>query len=71
MVVIAVELKEPKGFGRIRMRSIPDASGETLVPFICDSVIAGSVIRADGWSGYNQLKQKGYRHQPVVLSSIK
>jgi len=70
IVVIAVELKEPKGFGRIRMRSIPDASGETLVPFICDSVKTGSVIRTDGWSGYNQLKQKGYRHQPVVLSSI-
>lgn len=70
IVVIAVELKEPKGFGRIRMRSIPDASGEALVPFICDSVKTGSVIRTDGWSGYNQLKQKGYRHQPVVLSSI-
>ena len=25
IVVIAVELKEPKGFGRIRMRRIPDA----------------------------------------------
>ncbi len=70
IVVIAVELKEPKGFGRIWMRPIPDASGESLVPFICDSVKTRSVIRTDGWSGYHQLKQKGYRHQPVVLSSI-
>lgn len=69
IVVIAVELKEPKGFGRIRMHHIPDASGEALVPFICDSVKSGSIIRTDGWSGYNQLNQKGYLHQPVVLCS--
>ena len=70
IVVIAVELKDPKGFGRIRMRHIPDASGEALVPFICDTVKSGSLIRTDGWSGYNPLKLKGYLHQPIVLSSI-
>lgn len=70
IVVIAVELKEPKGFGRIRMRHIADASGEALVPFICDTVKSGSLIRTDGWSGYNQLNLKGYLHQPMVLSSI-
>ena len=69
IVVIAVELKEPKGFGRIRMHHIPDASGEVLVPFICDTVESGSVIRTDGWGGYNQLNQNGYLHQPIVLSS--
>ena len=34
IVVIAIELHEPKGFGRIRMRFIPDASGENLTDFI-------------------------------------
>jgi len=29
-VVIAVEVKEPKGFGRVRMRHIPGASGANL-----------------------------------------
>ena len=27
LVVIAVEIKQPKGFGRVRMRHVPDASG--------------------------------------------
>ena len=33
IVVIAVEVKEPKGFGRVRMRYIPDASAENLHPY--------------------------------------
>lgn len=32
IVVIAVEIKQPKGFGRIRMRHVPDASANSLVP---------------------------------------
>ena len=34
IVVIAVELHEPKGFGRIRMRHVPDVTAASLVPFI-------------------------------------
>src|SRR6516164_3937738 len=37
LVVIAVEIKQPKGFGRVRMRHVPDASGASLVPFVCDT----------------------------------
>lgn len=70
IVVIAVELKEPKGFGRVRMRHIPDASGEALVPFICDTVRLGSVVQTDGWGGYNQVQKNGYLHQPIILSSM-
>ncbi len=70
IVVIAVELKEPKGFGRIRMRHIPDASGEALVPFVCDTVRLGSVVQTDGWGGYNQVQKNGYLHQPIILSSM-
>lgn len=33
IVVIAIEIMEPTGFGRLRMRHIPDASGASLVPF--------------------------------------
>jgi hypothetical protein len=49
VVVIAVEVLEPKGFGRLRMRCIPDASGDHLVPFVCDIVAPGSTVRTDGW----------------------
>jgi hypothetical protein len=30
-VAIAVEIKQPKGFGRVRMSHVPDASGESLL----------------------------------------
>lgn len=68
IVVIAVEVHSPKGFGRVRMRRVPDVSGSSLVPFVCDVVEKGSEILTDGWGGYNQLSQCGYRHNRVVLS---
>ena len=69
VVVIAVEIKRPKGFGRIRMRHIPDASGASLIPFVRDVVAPGSVVSTDGWSGYNGLSDYGYIWKPTVLSS--
>lgn len=51
LVVIAVEVEE-KRLGRIRFRQIPDASADSLVPFVKDSVKPGSVIITDGWKGY-------------------
>lgn len=69
IVVIAVEVKEPKGFGRVRMRHIPDASGINLLPFVCDVVVPGAVILTDGWGGYNGLPDYEYTHKKTVLSS--
>lgn len=69
IVVIAVEVKEPKGFGRIRMRHIPDASGANLQPFICDVISKGATVRTDGWTGYNGLSNYGFLHERTVLSS--
>jgi len=53
IVVIAVEIKESKEFGRIRMRHVSDASSANLQPFICDVVAQGATVRTDGWTGYN------------------
>ncbi len=69
VVVIAVEIKEPKGFGRIRMKHITDAAGDKLVPFVCDVVAFGSVVQTDGWRGYNDLSAFEYEHQKTILSS--
>ncbi len=69
IVVIAIELHHPKGYGRIRMRFIPDATSESLVSFIRDTVKSGSIIHTDGWSGYNQVESVGYKHQITVVSS--
>lgn len=69
VVVIAVEIMEPKGFGRIRMKHITDAAGDKLVPFVCDVVAFGSVVQTDGWLGYNDLSAFEYEHQKTILSS--
>ena len=60
LVVIAVEIKEPKGFGRTRMRHIPDASGDSLISFIQDSISPEATVVTDGWSGYNKISDFGY-----------
>lgn len=69
VVVIAVEIKQPKGFGRVRMRHVPDASGASLLPFVRDVVAAGAVVLTDGWGGYNDLPEYGYTRKATVLSS--
>jgi transposase-like protein len=69
IVVIAVEVKEPKGFGRGRMRHIPDSSGVQLDQFVSDVASKDAVIRTDGWTGYNGLCEQGYLHERTVLSS--
>ena len=64
-----MEVKQPKGFGRVRMRHIPDASGYSLRPFVCDMVVPDSTILTDCWSGYNRLSQCGYTHKKTAMSS--
>ena len=65
LVVIAVEDKSPiekKGIGRIRLQNIPDASASSLIDFIVKNIEPGSIIRTDGWTGYQSLKSIGYEH---------
>jgi len=69
IVVIAVEIRQPKSFGRVRMRQIPNSSGNILLPFVRDVVAPGSVVRTDGWTGYNGLPDNGYTREIVVQSS--
>jgi transposase-like protein len=68
VVAIAVEIKKPKGFGRIRMRHIPDASAKSLKTFVCESIAAGSTVCTDGWRGYYGLPEE-YIHRQTILSS--
>ena len=69
IVVIAVEVRQPKGLGRVRMRHVPDASGTSLLPFVCDVVVPGAMVLTDGWGGYNDLPKHRYQRQKIVLSS--
>jgi len=69
VVVIAVEVKQPRGFGRIRMRHVSDASGDSLLPFIRDVVARNAVVLTDGWGGYNGLPELGYTRKATVIAS--
>lgn len=69
IVVVAVEVLEPRGFGRLRMRHVDDASGANLVPFVCDVVANNAVVHTDAWRGYNDLPKRGYVRQTTVISS--
>lgn len=64
LVVIAVQEGE-RGIGRIRMRRVTDASGESLEPAVWEMVEPGSTVRTDGWRGYNGLTELGYQHDVV------
>lgn len=68
IVVIALEIHDPKGYGRVRMKRIPDVSADSLIPFVCEAVKPGSVIRTDGWSGYSALAKHGYIHDQIIQS---
>ena len=68
IVVIAVEIHAPKGFGRVRLRRVPDVSEASLVPFVCDVAEKGSEILTDGWGGYNRVSDCGYKHNRVYLA---
>lgn len=70
IVVIAIELLHPKGFGRVRLRRIADASEDSILPFICESVELGAVIQTDGSPAYRSLSKNDYtRHKIVHLGS--
>ncbi len=63
LVLIAAE-EANGGIGRIRLSSIADASGETLKEAALKMVEPGSVVKTDGWDGYNLLAKHGYVHEP-------
>ena len=67
IVAVAAE-KNGRGIGRIRLRRIMDVSGDSLIPFVKEAVIPGSVVHTDGWSGYSDLENAGYKHQITVIS---
>lgn len=67
IIAIAVEIKEPKGFGRIRLRRIPDTSEASLLPFVQDSIEPGSLVRTDGSWAYRSLPENGYLRDMKIM----
>jgi transposase-like protein len=53
------------------MRSIPDASAESLMPFIKDAIEPGIIVHTDGWIGYLPVQAAGYDHEVTFLKGRK
>lgn len=68
LVAVAVELLRPQGFGRCRLRVIPNTQAPTLRSFLRDSVNPGAVVVTDGWSSYPEAIGNDDVHVPQVVS---
>lgn len=67
LIAIAVEMVDPQGFGRIRLRRIPAACERYLLPFVTEGVSAGTTVRTDGSAAYRCLPEHGYPHERQVM----
>jgi transposase-like protein len=62
IVAVAVEVKDD-GYGRVRLRHIPNVQTETLENFVTDMIEPGSTVHTDAWTGYRNLPRLGYGHR--------
>jgi|SRR5208282_1941428 len=67
VVAVAIELQDPKGFGRIRLRRLKAATQPSLREFIWASIEPGSSVTTDGSAVYAFLEEDGYIHDRSVL----
>ncbi len=71
LAVMAVEILEPKGFGRIRLRRIENDSAASVIPFVQEVVDVSATVRTDGSAAYRSLAELGYSHErKVMLGSV-
>jgi transposase-like protein/predicted RNA-binding Zn-ribbon protein involved in translation (DUF1610 family) len=70
LVVAAVEVKG-RGYGRVRLRVIDDASAVSLHSFILDNIEQGSALVTDDWNGYSGIESEGYTREIYKQSIAK
>ena len=68
LVMIAAQ-EDGKRIGRIRLRRLPDASSDSLLPAVQEAIRPGSTVRTDDWNGYNGLPASGYVRDIVRTSA--
>ncbi len=66
-VAIAVELLDPRGYGRCRIRVIPDTKATTLGSFLAECVMPDSLVVSDGHRSYPKAVGDLYRHKPYSV----
>jgi transposase-like protein len=67
IVAIAVEIKHPKGCGRVRIQHVSDVSSDSLIPFVTTVVEPGATVHTDGWPAYATVAKQGYEHERTVM----
>lgn len=63
LVGVAVEVHQPRGYGRVRMAILADASAASLHPFVTDNVQPGTTVITDGWTGYQGIDRPYTHHR--------
>ncbi len=67
LVIIAVERQNPKGYGRARMKVIPDATAGTIKQILLDNIEVGSTVITDGHRAYPIATKGIYIHQAHAI----
>jgi hypothetical protein len=64
LLVVGVALLEDRNQrGRVRLKVVPDVSGESPVEsFIKENAEPGSTVITDGWCGFSSVDASGYAH---------
>jgi len=63
LVGVAVEVIEPRGYGRCRMRILREGSAASLHPFVTENVEPGATVITDGWQGYAGIDKLSYHRE--------
>ena len=66
LILIAVE-KKGSSIGRIRMKLISNTRSPTLLASIQEMAEPGSLIQTDGWVGYVEIANHGYKHEAIPM----
>lgn len=69
LVLVAVEDKD-NYIGRIRLQRVIDASATSLTKAIQTTIEPGTIIRTDGWDGYNLLCTAGFTRIVVRQDAV-
>ena len=64
LVVIAAQ-EHGEATGRIRLKQVADASGDSLEAAVQETIEPGAIVKTDGCLGYNGLRSLGYRHEVI------
>jgi hypothetical protein len=51
IVVIAIEILSPNGYGRVHLARVENVPGAGLIPLVSDAVETGAEVRTDGSAG--------------------